>query len=82
MNVAVHHRKIHLDTGAAANPVALHGQYALGPTRGNAVAAFEQLIGIGGNAQEPLLQFFLCHWRAATPAHAVFDLFIGEHRQA
>jgi hypothetical protein len=49
--------------------------------RGNAVTAFKQLISIGGNAQKPLLQFFLYYRRRAAPAYPVFDLLIGEHRQ-
>ena len=56
-------REVHLNTGAAADPIALHGQNALGPAGSEAIAAFEECLSIGGDAQEPLLQLFLRHRR-------------------
>ncbi len=40
---------------------------------------FQQLVGILGDAEEPLRQLALLHKRAGTPAASVDDLLVGEH---
>ena len=43
-------------------------------------AAVEQLVGIGGDAEEPLLQIARLDLRAAPPAAAVHHLLVGQYR--
>ena len=63
---------------AAADPVALHGQDALRPV-GDA-GRVEQLVGVVGDAQEPLVELAAGDGRAAPLAGAVQHLLVGEHR--
>ncbi len=68
--------ELEVDEGAfaAADPVALLRNDAIGPA-GERVEVFEQLVGVVGNADEPLLQLALDDGRGfVTPAAAV-----GEH---
>src|SRR5205085_6712834 len=58
----------YLRSHALADPVSLHAEHALGPTAGETIAAFEQLLGVGGDAEEPLLQRAQLDLRAAPPA--------------
>ncbi len=69
------------DPGAfgAPDPVALHREHLLGPL-GEAVGGVEQLVGVGGDAEEPLLQVARLDRRPAAPAAAVHHLLVGQHR--
>ena len=64
---------------AAADPVALHGAHLGGPAGLELVHVVEKLVGVGGDAEEPLVEFALFDGGGfVTPAAAVDDLFIGE----
>ncbi len=61
-----------------ADPVALHGLDPLGPLQ--VVQGIQQFVGIGGDAEEPLLQLPLLDQIAGAFAGAVGqDLFVGQH---
>ena len=62
----------------APDPVALHHDDLLGPL-GQRVEPLEQLVGVGGDAEEPLLEIARHHHRAAAPAGAVDHLLVGQH---
>ena len=72
-------RGLEVDLGAlgAADPVRL-----LGPDRGRPIEAveLEQLIGVGGRPQEPLLEVAFLDEGAAAPAAAIgsLDLLAGQ----
>src|SRR5882724_4775567 len=66
---------------ALADPVALHGDDAVGPAAFEQFQVIEQLLGVRGSAQEPLLDFARFDEGVfVTPAITVDDLFVGEHR--
>ena len=77
----VGHREGGLAAVALADPVPLHRKDPLGPA-GEAVAAVEQLVDVGGDPEEPLVQVLLPDLRAATPAEARLHLLVGEDRLA
>ena len=61
----------------ASNPVLLHHADLLGPAvQGRQVV--DQLVGIVGDAQEPLVQLALLDHRAGAPAAAVHHLLVGQ----
>ena len=60
----------------AADPVALHGGDALGPVH---AAEIEQLLGVGGDAEEPLGEEAALDGIVAALAEAVEHLLVGEH---
>ena len=68
---------------AATDPVALLREDALGPSR-HLVETVEQLVGVLGDAEEPLLQLALLDQRVfMTPATTVRQhLFVGQNRCA
>ncbi len=67
---------------AAADPVALHGADLFRPAF-QLVEIAQQLVGVFGDAQEPLLQLTLFHERIfVTPAASVDHLLIRQHRRA
>jgi hypothetical protein len=68
------------DVGAdrAADPVALLGQRAGRPVQ--AVEIVEQPIGVGGDAQHPLLHHPLLDRIAGLDVDAVLDLLVGQDR--
>ncbi len=70
-----------LDPGpiGAPDPVALHRENLFGPLA-QAVGRCEQLVGIGGDAEEPLLEIARLDLRAAPPAAAVHHLLVGQDR--
>ena len=78
--IGIDHREGEFRAGAAADPVGLHRAHPFWPALqlGQVV---EQLVGVGGDLQEPLAQLALLHEgsRAPGPSLAV-HLFIGEHR--
>ncbi len=70
-----------IDLGAfgAADPVALHGEDALGPAAFELGHIVEQLVGVGGDFEEPLVEGALFDLGVLmAPAAAFDDLFIGE----
>ena len=65
---------------AAADPVALHGEDALGPAAFELGDVFQEFIGVGRGAEEPLFERALFHRGVfVTPAAAIDNLLIGEH---
>ena len=63
---------------AAANPVALHGLYALRPAF-QQVQVLQQLISIISDFEEPLAQILLHYIVVAAPAFAVDNLLVSEY---
>ena len=72
-----------VDFGAfgAADPVRLHLLDALGPTV-QLVEVVQQLLGVVGDLEVPLREVALLHRAVATPALALGDLLVREHRRA
>ncbi len=71
----------HLELGALgpADPVALHDLDPLGPLQ--VLQVGQQLVGVGGDAEEPLLQVLFDHQVTAALAGPVRPhLLIGQHR--
>ena len=74
-------RHAELGTIGATDPVALHRLHALGPVE--AVEGVEQLVGVLGDAEEPLLEVAALHDVTGPLAGAVGeDLLVGQHRVA
>ena len=63
---------------ALADPVLLHQPDLVGPAAFKLLQPLDQVVGIVGDAQEPLVQLALLDHGARTPAAAVDDLLIGE----
>ena len=63
------------------DPVPLHRQNLLGPF-GQAIGGLEQLVGVLGDAEEPLVELTNGDRRPAAPAAAVHHLLVGENRLA
>ena len=72
-------RKLHARALRPSDPVPLHRQNLVGPAR-EPVRRIEELVGVGGNPEEPLLEVARFDRRAAAPAAAVHDLFVGQNR--
>ena len=71
-------RQVELGALGAADPVALHGLDPLGPLQ--VVQGVQQLVGVVGDAEEPLLEVALDDQVAAALAGAVGqDLLVGQH---
>ena len=67
---------------AAADPVLLHDLDLLGPT-GELFEIAQQLIGILGDAEKPLLEFALLDWSIfVPPAVSAYDLLVRQHGAA
>ncbi|MNH11884.1 hypothetical protein D3C79_714120 [compost metagenome] len=71
-------RELHFHAARLADPVALHGLDLLRPAR-QLVEAFQQLVGVVGDAEVVHRDFALLDQRARTPATAVDDLFVGQY---
>ena len=69
----------HLSTLGAANPIALHEQHAVGPLALQLLHVVQQLLGVVGDLEVPLVQGLLGHGGAAALAGTVDDLLISEH---
>src|SRR4030095_7490863 len=66
-------READLRAFAAPDPVPPHRYHALGP-RAQAIEVAQQLVGVGRDAEEPLLELALGDHRLAAPAAPVDDL--------
>jgi hypothetical protein len=79
--VASLHHQVELGALGAADPVALHGLDPLGPVQ--VVQTGQQLVGVLGDPEEPLLEHPLLHQVARPLAGPVGQhLLIGQHRLA
>ncbi len=72
-------RETDLHAARLADPVALHGLDLFRPAV-QLVQAFQQLIRIGGDFEVVHGDFALLDQRAGTPAAAIDDLLVGQHR--
>ena len=70
--------KAHVHAARFANPVALHGFDALRPAV-EGVQIAQQFFGVVGDAEVVHRNLALLYQRAAAPAAAVNDLFVGKH---
>ena len=70
--------KVDLGALGAANPVGLHLLDALGPA-GELLQVVEQLLGVLGDFEVPLLKVALLGLGAAAPALALGDLLVGQN---
>ncbi|MNM85287.1 hypothetical protein D3C81_973990 [compost metagenome] len=77
---AVHVAHVELDFQAfgTTNPVALHGLDRIRPAR-QFIQAVQQLLGVIGDAQEPLRDLALLNQCTGAPTAAVDDLLVGQH---
>ncbi len=72
--------EVHLGSFAAADPVLLHRQHAIGPLALEILDRVEQFLRVVGDPQEPLIHLTLLDRRLiVTPAAAVDHLLVGEH---
>ncbi len=75
--------EIDLRAFAAANPVALHGEDALGPSAFKLRDIPQQFVGISSGPQEPLFQrALLDRGRFVAPAAAIHHLLVRENGAA
>ena len=78
VQVRVWNWEVHPGPGAAADPVALQQLDRFGPL--HVVQVVDQPVGVGGDAQHPLLEAALDHGVVAAFAAAlVGDFFVGQH---
>ena len=70
--------KVDLGALGTTDPVGLHLLDALGPA-GELLQVVEQLLGVLGNLEVPLLQVALLGLGAAAPALALGDLLVGQN---
>ncbi|MPM59035.1 hypothetical protein SDC9_105873 [bioreactor metagenome] len=70
-----------VDVGAlgAADPVALHGQYPVGPVALDLIHVVQQPLGVLGGPEVPLVELALGDQGAAPLAVALDDLLVGQH---
>jgi len=74
--------EIHLGPFGPADPVLLHGQHFRRPSLFERRMSVQELLGVGGDLEEPLGQVLLGDLAVAPPAMAVLGLFVGQHRLA
>jgi len=67
-----HDRELDSRALRAADPVPLHDDDLLGPV-GQRIEPGQQLVSVGGDAEEPLLEFARLDDRAAAPADATLE---------
>ena len=70
--------KVNLGALGATDPVGLHLLDALGPA-GELLQIVEQLLGVLGDLEVPLLKVALLRLGAAAPAFALSDLLVGQN---
>jgi hypothetical protein len=75
------HRELELGALAPPDPVALHRDDALRPAN-ESITPGEQLVGVGGDLEEPALDLARRDLRVASPAASGFHLLVGQHRLA
>ena len=74
--------EVEIDLGAfgAADPVALHGEDALGPAAFELRHVVEEFVGVVGDFEEPLFEGALFDGGVfVAPAAAIHHLFVGQH---
>ena len=71
---------VELDALGPADPVALHDLDPLRPV--DRVEVVEELLGVVGDAEHPLLEVALDDLGAAPVAHPALGLLVGQHRLA
>src|ERR1700756_5708368 len=78
------HSKLHARADRFADPIALHGDDALGPAAFELREVVEEFVGVFGGLEEPLLDLagFDEGIFVAPAVAAVDDLLVGEHRTA
>ena len=70
---------VHFRAAAPPDPVALHRDHAFRPAAFQRVQVVQQLVGVIGDADEPLLQLTLLDGRVfVTPAETAFGLLVGQ----
>ena len=69
-------REVDLGPRGAADPVPLLDEHAVRPAQGRHVV--EELVLVGGDAQEPLVELALLHDAVAAPAGPALGLLVGE----
>ena len=78
--LAIEEGEIQLGAAGAADPVGLHGAHPLRPAR-QLRQVVEELVGVGGDLEEPLAQLPLLHHSSGSPGAALpIDLLVGQHR--
>ena len=77
--LAAFEREPHVGAGRLADPVALLRADEIGPRGLQAIQRLQQLLGVGGDPEEPLRQVALLDHGAGAPAAAVDHLLVGEH---
>ena len=75
---AIGQGEIKVHTFRAANPVALHGAHLLRPLV-QFVQVIEQLVGVSGDLDKPLVNFPALYGIVTAPAAAVHHLLVGQH---
>src|ERR1700730_10847534 len=78
------HRKFHARANGFADPIALHGNDALGPAAFELFQVIEKLLGVVCGLEEPLFDFAILNegiFVSPTVA-AVDDLLVGQHGAA
>ncbi len=71
-------RKLHAGAFRPPDPVLLHREHFFRPVL-QPFDAVQQIVGVGRDLEEPLLEILLQYLRAAAPACTVDDLLVGEH---
>ncbi|OQB56444.1 MAG: hypothetical protein BWX98_01829 [Candidatus Aminicenantes bacterium ADurb.Bin147] len=71
------HVEIQIGALASADPIFLHGQDVFGPLAQLGVTG-EELVGVGGDFEEPLFHLFLLDGRGAAPANTAGRLLVGQ----
>ena len=74
-------RKLDARALRPADPVALHHDDLFRPV-GQRLQPLQELVGVGGNPEEPLLEIAGHDHRPAAPARALDHLLVGQHRLA
>ena len=72
--------KVDISPDTFADPVLLHGDDPLRPSPFKFFTTLEQLLGISGYLEKPLIQIFIPGLFTATPAASVLNLLIGKNR--
>ena len=71
--------EVHVRALGAPDPVALHGQHALGPVALQLAHVVQQALGVVGDLEVPLVQGLLGHGGVAALAGPVDHLLVGQH---